>query len=130
MKKHIFELTFVVTLALSIGTGEAMAKVVDIVWTASGQFKHEGAVAAGKLLELCGPIGVGKRVNWAFESAEPLEGNVHVHVGKDVVYPTKFSALSAAQGQLVAAQPEDHCWMWTNKSLVPVQLKAELKRLP
>lgn len=110
------------------GSAFAAAQVVDIQWTAEGSFTHSTTLAPKELLEVCGKLPQGSRVHWSFEAAAPLPFNIHVHQGKEVVYPARLEKAERAQGlQTFDAEPA-HCWMWTNKAAEPVKLSVELRQ--
>ena len=106
----------------------ARADVVDIKWSGDGHFAHEGAVAPGKFTEVCGKLPSGTSVLWNFESSAPVDFNVHYHVGKEVVFPSKLAAVATARGTLQTTIAQDYCWMWSNKSAAQVELKVKLER--
>lgn len=83
---------------------------------------------AGKILEVCGKLPAGARVQWGFEADAPVDFNVHFHVGKDVIFPTKLSAVTQGKDTLAAKFEQDYCWMWTNESAVPTMLVLHLQR--
>lgn len=113
-----------------VTTGAASAaQIVDIAWSAEGRFAHTATLAPGEVLELCGKLARGARVQWRYEAAAPLAFNVHVHRGKELVFPARLERAERAQGlQSFDAEPP-HCWMWTNAGAAPVRLEAELQRL-
>lgn len=106
----------------------AEAAAVDITWTSDGGFTHQTQVASGKFVELCGKVDAGTSIRWSFRADTPLDFNIHYHVGKDVVYPTKQNSVSQGDAVLVAQVTQDYCWMWTNKAPSPVALAVELRR--
>lgn len=112
-------------LALAAPAG---AEIVDLAWDAQGRMQLQRPVAPGKFLEVCGSLTAGQRVTWSFDAAAPLDFNVHYHVGKDVVYPAKLAQTARAADTLVAAIPQDYCWMWTNRGAAAVALKLTLQR--
>lgn len=106
----------------------AQAEIVDIRWSAEGRFEHRATVAPAKFVELCGKFPAALRVHWRFEANAPLDFNIHYHVGKEVVYAAQLKAVAAAHNSLLTALEQDHCWMWTNKSLVVATLSVQLQR--
>lgn len=110
------------------GTAVAAAQVVDIAWTAEGRFTHTATLAPRELLEVCGKLPRGAHVAWTFEAGAPLPFNIHVHQGKDVVYPARLERAARAQGvQVFDAEPA-HCWMWTNTDTKPVKIDVDLRQ--
>lgn len=104
------------------------AELVDIRWPGDGRYVHQARIGPGKVVELCGKLPAGLKVRWGFEADKPLDVNVHYHVGKQVVFPFKRSAVAQASDTLDAQTEQDYCWMWTNPSLTPAVLSATLQR--
>lgn len=122
LKRAALLLTLVLPLA-------AHAEIIDIKWT-DKSFSHDAAIAPKKFLEICGALKKSERVSWAFDGSLPSDFNVHHHVGKKVIYAEDRKAISRAEGQLIVAQDETYCWMWTNKSDSALTVKVNLKQLP
>ena len=114
--------------ALVLAAAWVQAEVGDIQWAADGSSVREFQVAPGKFAEWCGKLKSGDKVQWQFEAATPLDYNVHYHEGKDVHFPAKQDGVAKADGTLDVALDQDYCWMWTNKTGVPVKLKAALRK--
>jgi hypothetical protein len=106
----------------------ARAEVVDIRWSGDGRFNHDGTIAAGKSVEICGKLPAGTAVRWNFEAAPAVDFNVHYHVGQDVVFPFKRSAVGTAKNTLVTKIEQDYCWMWSNKSAATATLSVQLQK--
>jgi hypothetical protein len=106
----------------------AHAEIVDITWSDDGRFSYQGQLAAGKFVELCGKLPAGLAVRWDFEAGAPLDFNVHYHMGKEVVFPFKRSAVATAKDTLVTRVEQDYCWMWSNKSAAAATLAVNLRR--
>ncbi len=103
------KMTLITLLAATTGSAMAAAQVVDIAWSPEGQFAHTATLAPKELLEVCGKLPRGSRVQWSFEATAPLPFNIHVHQGKDVVYPARLEQAERAQGlQAFDAEPA-HC---------------------
>lgn len=115
-------------LAALGGPALAAAQVVDITWTPEGRFEHKTTLAPKQLLEVCGRLVPGGTVSWSFESSAALPFNIHVHQGKDVLYPAKLERAERAQGRQVFEAEAAHCWMWTNKTAADVVVSVELRR--
>lgn len=118
--------TMAVVLA-SIAT-PAMGEIVDLVWDAGGLFERKLSVAPGKFVEVCGKLPAGLKVRWEFEGNTPVDFNVHYHVGKEVVFPSKLTATSAARDTLATKIEQSYCWMWSNKSPAEAALTVKLQR--
>lgn len=103
------------------------ADVIDIAWTA-GRFERTMTVPAGNFAEACGRLAKGDRVAWRFEAGQPLDFNIHYHLGKDVVYPVRQEGVANAQGTLVVPLDQDYCWMWSNRAGVDVRATVALSR--
>jgi hypothetical protein len=118
-------------MAAALGANAAAwadTAVVDIAWDAAAQFRHDTSIAPGRFVEVCGPLAGGSATRWSFEASGPLDFNVHFHEGKKVVYPEQRRQVDRAEGQLNVRAAQDHCWMWTNRSTAPVELRAVLHR--
>ena len=123
MPHSLFIAMFVLVAAAS-----AHAEVVDIRWSADGRFTHQGTIAAGKFVELCGKLPAGLKVRWDFDASTPVDFNLHYHLGKEVVFPNKLSAVANAKDTLDTKIEQDYCWMWSNKSAAPATLSVTLQR--
>ena len=121
-------LTFFVTTVLLAALPVARADVIDIKWSAEGHFAHQGTIAAGKFAEVCGKLPALSHVRWSFEANTALNFNVHYHVDKEVVFPTKLTAVAKASDTLAATIAQDYCWMWSNKSAKPATFTVNLQR--
>lgn len=106
----------------------ASAEIVDIQWSGDGRFEHSTSVAPGKFVEVCGKLAAGLQVRWQFDAAAPLDFNVHYHLGKEVVFPAKLSAVASARDVLDVRIAQDYCWMWSNKSTASTRLTLNLQR--
>ena len=116
-----------VMLLVAIATN-AQADLIEVVWTADGRFERSVNVAPGKFAEVCDKLPAGAKVRWDFEASAPLDFNVHYHVGKEVVFPSKLAAVSTAKGTLDAKIEQDYCWLWSNKSAAPATVMVKLQR--
>lgn len=106
----------------------ARAELADIAWSADQRFERSFSVAPGKFAEACGKLAKGDSIAWRFEADQPLNFNIHYHVGKSVEYPAKQEGAKGANGTLAVALDQDYCWMWTNKSGAPATLKLTLSK--
>ena len=114
--------------ALAAVTTPAWAEMVDIAWDADGRFERSVTVPNAKFAEFCGKLPAGLKVRWDFEASAPLDFNIHYHVGKDVVFPSKLSAAATAKDVLQTRIEQDYCWMWSNKTASAATLKLKLQR--
>ena len=117
-----------IALAFFAAQPAARANVVDVLWSSDGRFAHQSTVASGKFAEVCGKLPVGTSVRWEFDVSWPVDFNIDYHAGKDVVFPSKLSAVATANNILRARVAQDYCWMWSNKSAEPVTMSAKLQR--
>ena len=115
-------------LCASLASMAAQAEIIDIAWSDQGRFERRVTVAPGKFAEACGKLARADVVAWRFDAGAPLNFNIHYHEGKEVRYPARQDAIASAQGELRAAIDQDYCWMWTNKSARPVELRIDLSR--
>ena len=118
---------FIAMLVLVASAG-ARAEVVDIRWSADGRFTHQATIATGKFVEVCGKLPAGLKVRWDFNASTPVDFNLHYHLGKEVVFPNKLSAVANAKDTLDTKIEQDYCWMWSNKSAAPATLSVNLQR--
>ena len=114
--------------ALALPAMAAQAEIVEIRWASDGRFEHRATIAPAKFVELCGKLPAALKVRWAFEAGAPLDFNIHYHVGKEVVFPSKLKAVAAAQDTLDTKIEQDYCWMWSNKSVLPSTVTVKLQR--
>ncbi len=117
-----------VALATLASGSWGAAQVVDLVWSPEGRFGHQATLAPQQLLEVCGTLPRGSVVNWSYDSSAPLAFNIHVHQGKDVIYPARLERTQQAQGRQVFDAEPAHCWMWTNTSTADVTVIVSLQR--
>ena len=115
-------------LALALASTGTLADIVDIAWDLSGRFERSVSVAPGKFAEVCGKLPAGLMVAWNFEASIPLDFNVHYHVGKEVQFPSKLTAVATAKDTLTTKIDQDYCWMWSNKSSASATLLVKLQR--
>lgn len=62
--------------------------------------------------EECMHVDVGDRVEFAFESTEPVDFNVHYHEGKTVMMPIVRDGTRADAGVFAPPLAQDYCLMW------------------
>jgi hypothetical protein len=101
----------------------------DIAWDAHGHAHQHFSAAPGKVVEYCGDLKSGDRVDWHFEAVAPLDFNIHHHVGEAVHFAAKQEGVGSSKGEMSAPSDQDYCWMWTNKSSADVSLDVDLQRL-
>lgn len=116
-------------LLLLLASGSTQAELIEITWAAADRrFEHSASVAPGKFVELCGKLAKGQAVAWSFNSAQPMDFNIHYHQGEQVVFPVKHNGVAALDGQLAVPLDQDYCWMWSNKTSAAVALAVRLQR--
>ena len=120
--------TSALALALAATGTSAFADIVDIAWDASGRFDRTVSVAPAKFAEVCGKLPAELKVRWSFDASAPLDFNVHYHIGKQVVFPSKLAAVAAAKGVLDTKIDQDYCWMWSNKSASAATVTVKLQQ--
>ena len=113
-------------LLLTLLAAGAKAEVLTLQWDANRQFAHEGTLAPGKFLEVCGKLAAASRIDWSFQASAPPLSNVHYHQGKEVIYPARHPASSSLSERLVAPVDQEYCWMWTNRSDLAAKLSLRL----
>ncbi len=104
------------------------AEVLDIQWNSAGEVEQSVTVPSGKFAELCGALSKGQSIAWTFKADQPLNFNIHYHVGKDVVFPAKQDDLVESRGNLNVSIDQQYCWMWSNKRDTSARLHVTLKR--
>lgn len=62
--------------------------------------------------EECMHLAVGDRLEFAFESTQPVDFNIHYHEGKTVVMPISRSKVHADSGVFASPVVQDYCLMW------------------
>ena len=62
--------------------------------------------------EECFKLSEGDRVDFAFESSEPVDFNIHYHEGQAVVMPISREKSRSDAGIYVARIAQDYCLMW------------------
>ena len=124
----ITRMAFIAGIALVSAAPMVHAELVEIAWSSGGSFTQQTRVPAGKFFEVCGKLPAGVKVAWSFEASGPTDFNIHYHVGKEVVFPTKMPQVAKAQDALSVKVEQDYCWMWSNKTAEPVVLKASFQR--
>lgn len=62
--------------------------------------------------EVCFKLAEGDRVDWRFESRQPVDFNFHYHDGATVLMPLVKNASFGDSGIFPAAVAQDYCAMW------------------
>ena len=113
---------------LLTASSAAQAEIIEIQWSSAGRFEKNIVVQPGKFAELCGKLGKDAKIAWSFQSDGPVNFNIHYHEGENVSYPVKQTGSTAAEGLLEVSQPQDYCWMWSNKGAVKASMKLVLQK--
>ncbi len=127
MKSTPFFLTGL-SLLTAISCTIARAELIEIKWSESGKFDYRAPIAARKFVEICGALNKDQSIAWSFKAEQPVNFNIHFHVGEEVTYPAKVEGAGSAAGQLKPASNQDYCWMWSNKTDKPLELMLTLQR--
>ena len=72
---------------------DTRADIVDIAWNADGRFERNVHVAPGQFAGFCGQLPAGLKVGRNFQASMSLGFNAPHHIGKEVVFPLKFTAV-------------------------------------
>jgi hypothetical protein len=104
----------------------AAAAQALVEWKGDERYEKTHTVAPGKFAELCTRLDAGAGVQWAFAADAPLDFNIHYHVGNRIEYPAKADGSRRESGTLIAASPQDYCWMWTNRGASQVTVTVDL----
>ena len=107
--------------------GFATAEVIEVKLEPDSVIERQLVVPPGKFSELCATLRRGRVVAWQFRADAPTDFNIHYHVDKRVEYPEQLTKVRDAEGRLRVAVDQAYCWMWTNRSAVPVAIEVTLK---
>ena len=105
----------------------AAAEVIELKLAPDSVVEKRLTVAAGKFAELCTTLQRGRTVAWQFRADAPTDFNIHYHVDKRVEYPEQRTKVKDAGGRLLVEVDQAYCWMWTNRSAVPIAIEITLK---
>ena len=104
----------------------AVAEVIEVKLGPGVTLEKRLILQPGKFAELCADLKSGQTVAWRFNAAASTDFNIHYHVGKQVEYPERREGVSNASGRLVVGSDQGYCWMWINRSAVPIALDVAL----
>ena len=62
--------------------------------------------------EACFTLATGDRLDWRFESREPVDFNLHYHEGAAVLMPVTLLASYGSSGIFPVLAAQDYCAMW------------------
>jgi hypothetical protein len=77
--------------------------------------EREVELDAGKLEEPCFAMLLGDRLEFVFNSGEPLDFNLHYHQEDAIFFPVEKKNVRAHQGEYIASGSRQYCLMWTNR---------------
>ena len=110
-------------------SNQAAASLVELKWDEQGRFEHKTEIKAGGMLEVCGKLAGGLKIDWRYKSSMALDFNIHFHEGKKVTMPVKYQARKEAAEQFEVKLAQDYCWMWSNKSKQSASIELSLKQV-
>ncbi len=128
--KSPVKLAFVLSAIIaSFVSGQVNASLLHLKWDEQGRFQHRAEIKAGGILEVCGKLSAGIKIDWQYQSVKPVDFNIHFHEGKKVTLPVKYQDRETAAEQFEVKQSQDYCWMWSNKSKEAVMLDLSLSQV-
>nr|WP_315467792.1 hypothetical protein [uncultured Undibacterium sp.] len=107
-------------------SNQAAASLVELKWDEQGRFQHKTEIKAGGMLEVCGKLAAGLKIDWQYKSPLALDFNIHYHEGKKVTLPVKHQARKEVAEQFETKIAQDYCWMWSNKSKQSASIELSL----
>jgi len=70
------------------------------------------AIAPYGIHEACFALAAGDRLDWRFESREPVDFNLHYHEGAAVLMPVTLLASYGSSGIFPVLAAQEYCAMW------------------
>ena len=125
--KLVASLMLLTSIAAS---NQAAASLVELKWDEHGRFQHKAEIKTGSILEVCGQLVAGQKIDWQFNSTKALDFNIHFHEGKKVNLPVKQKARKESAGQFEVIRDQDYCWMWSNKTKNNAIIDLSLSPVP
>ena len=98
-----------VIVALSLAAGGCATSAPD---PDAPQALEALTVAPYGVHETCTKLGEGDRLDWTFESREPVDFNLHYHEGPSVIMPVTLLASYGNAGIYPAPFAREFCAMW------------------
>ena len=111
-------------------SNQAAASLVALKMDEHGRFQHQADIKAGGILEVCGKLAAGQKIDWQFSSPKALDFNIHFHEGEKVSLPVQQKARKESAGQFAVPKEQDYCWMWSNKSKSIANVSLQLSHVP
>ena len=79
--------------------------------------------------EECFKLNEGDRLDFGFESTEPVDFNIHYHEGHAVVMPISRDKSRSDSGMYVARIAQDYCLMWeTGAAGAMIDYQMQIRR--
>lgn len=98
---------------------------------ALAQMDHQATIVMkkhkGYFTERCVQFDADTRVDYRFQSPEPVNFNVHVHTDESTLYPVKQEARLQHEGILEIDSANEFCFMWTSTSDMEAQWQLLFK---
>ena len=101
MKTRAAALMLTIALAACATPAPDAARTADALW-----------IAPYALHEVCFKLAEDDKVDWRFESRQPVDFNFHYHEGSAVVLPLVKTASFGDAGVFPVRVPQDYCAMW------------------
>lgn len=114
--------------AMAVSSAFAFAQLHDISFDERGSAALRAQVQPGSMLRWCGQMRPGEDIYWEFESADPLDMNVHYLDGASVIFPAAPDKAEQRSGRLVSTGSHLYCWAWSNAAAAPIALQAKLQK--
>lgn len=90
---------------------------------------HDHPIRPFEWHEECMHIAVGNRVEFAFESSEPVDFNIHYHEGNMVILPLVREKTRADAGVFAPLSAQDYCLTWeAGRAGTLIDYRIRLKR--
>ena len=89
-------------------------------------------IPAGQAYERCLSVQNGKRLEYVFEAAGPLQFNLHYHLEGDILYPVPSGSRQSLKSSYSPERKVGYyCMFWGNDQKEPVKLslRYEVKNL-
>ena len=84
-------------------------------------------LAPTEIHEACLELAAGQRLRYAFDSAQPLDFNIHYHEGDAVTYPVEHGQIATASDAFTAPIAQVSCLMWNNPNAAPATLNYSIQ---
>jgi len=88
------------------------ACATSVVTTDSPKSVRAHPIAPYDWHEECLRVEAGERIEFTFESTEPVDFNIHYHEGNAIVMPIVRDKTRADAGVFASPAAQDYCLMW------------------